>query len=294
MKLSLIFPQTEIGNDPIAIRDWAQGAEGLGYDQAQLFEHVLGGNPATYPDLRGYTHQTPFHEPFVLMGYLASITERIELATGIVILPQRQTVLVAKQAAEVDVLSGGRLRLGVAVGRNALEFEGLGENFHNRGRRIEEQVEVMRALWTNETVTFHGRWHHITDAGINLLPIQRPIPIWMGGGANDAVLKRIGRMADGWIPGGTTASETKAQVETIWEAARSAGRDPGQIMLLPRVMAPKQSDPDQWRAFAEDWRELGTQYVVLNTMRCGFTRPEQHLELAEQFKEALQGVVTVS
>lgn len=294
MKLGLIFPQTEIGNDPSVIREWAQGTEALGYNQIQLFEHVLGGNPVTHSDLRGYTHRTPFHEPFVLMGYLASITKRIELATGIVILPQRQTVLVAKQAAEVDLLSGGRLRLGVAVGRNPLEFEGLGENFHNRGRRIEEQIELLRKLWTNETITFHGQWHNVTDAGINPLPIQRPIPIWMGGGANNVVLDRIGRIADGWIPGGTTAEETKSQVEAIWESAKSAGRDPKTIKLLPRVMAPRESTPDHWRSFAKGWYELGAHYIVLNTMRCGFTEPEQHLQLAKAFKDELEGIVTKS
>jgi probable F420-dependent oxidoreductase len=294
MKLSLIFPSTEIGNDPVAIRDWAQGVEGLGYDQIQLFEHVIGGNPASYPDLGAYTSQTPFHEPFVLLGYLAAVTRRVELVTGILILPQRQTVLVAKQAAEADVLTNGRLRLGVGVGRIALEYEALGENFHNRGRRVEEQIEVLRALWTNETVNFHGRWHHITDAGINPLPLQRPIPIWMGGGATDGVLKRIGRLADGWIPGGTSASETKSQIATIWEAATEAGRDPRRIALTPRVMAPQQGNPYQWRSFAQGWQQLGAEYVVLNTMRCGFTKPEQHLALAEQFKEALQGIAAMA
>ena len=292
MKLSLIFPSTEIGTDPAAIQEWARGTEELGYAQVQFFEHVVGGNRATYPDLRGYDSTTAFHEPFVLLGYLAAFTKQLELVTGILILPQRQTVLVAKQAATVDVLTGGRLKLGVAVGSNPIEYEALGENFHNRGRRIEEQVEVLRALWSQETITFHGKWHHITDAGINPMPLQRPIPIWMGGGQAESVLKRVGRMADGWIPGGMPASETRPLVETIWEAARVAGRDPQAIALAPRVMAPKQSTPEGWRAFAEGWRELGAQCVVLNTMRCGFTSVEEHLELAREFKEALEGIAS--
>ena len=292
MKLSIIFPSTEIGNDPEAIRDWAQGVEDLGFDQIQLFEHVVGANPATYPNLRMYTSQTPFHEPFVLMGYMAAVTKRVELVTGILILPQRQTTLVAKQAAEVDVLSNGRLRLGIGVGRGEFEYEALRENFHNRGRRVEEQIEVLRALWTNETVTFHGRWHDLSDVGINPLPLQRPIPIWMGGQA-ERVLERIGRIGDGWIPGGQSADETRPQVETIRAAAVGAGRDPNEIVLMPRVMAPSKSSPEQWLAFADGWNGLGAQYIVLNTMGCGFTRPQQHLELADEFKEALLGLVAV-
>jgi probable F420-dependent oxidoreductase len=186
MKLGVIFPQTEIGNDPIAIRDYAQTAEALGYNHVLAYDHVLGANPDRPEGWRGpYTHRTPFHEPFVLFAYLAGLTTQLHFVTGIIILPQRQTALVAKQAAALDVLSGGRLRLGVAIGWNPVEYEALGENFHNRGRRIEEQIQVLRALWQNELVTFDGEWYHIPDAGINPLPIQRPIPIWMGGDIED-------------------------------------------------------------------------------------------------------------
>ena len=292
MKLSIIFPSTEIGTDPGAIREWAQGAEGLGYHQMQLFEHVLGANPASYPGLRGYDINTPFREPFVFLGFMAAITRRIQLATGILVLPQRQTALVAKQAAEVDLLTGGRLVLGVGVGSNPFEYEALGENFHNRGARIEEQVAVLRALWTKEAVTFEGKWHHIKDLGMRPLPVQRPIPIWMGGGQDDRVLRRIGRMADGWIPGAAPAEQSQPQLKIIRDARREAGRDPATIALAPRVMAPKQSGPEQWHAFAEGWRREGAQYMVLNTMRCGFTKVEQHLELGRQFRDALKGLVT--
>ena len=157
MKLGVIFPQTEIGADPAAVRDYAQAAEQLGYDHLAPFEHVLGGNPESDPEVSGrYTHRDMFQEPFALLGYLAAVTHRIELATDVLVLPQRQTALVAKQAAEVDALSGGRLRLGVGIGWNTLEYEALGERFNNRGRRIEEQVAVLRALWTQELVTFEG------------------------------------------------------------------------------------------------------------------------------------------
>ena len=292
MKLSIIFPSTEIGNDTGAIREWAQGVEGLGYHQVQFFEHVLGANPASYPGLRGYDMHSAFHEPFVILGFMAAITRRIELAPGILVLPQRQTALVAKQAAEVDILTGGRLILGIGVGNNEFEYEALGENFHNRGARVEEQVQVLRELWTKESVTFHGKWHHIKDVGINPLPLQRPIPIWMGGGQDERVLKRIGRMADGWIPGGAPAEQMRGQLKTIRAAATEAGRNPSQITLAPRVMSPKQTGPEQWRLFAEGWQREGAQYVVINTMRCGFTKVEQHLELGRQFKDALKGLVS--
>ena len=178
MKLGVVFPQTEIGADPVAVRDYVQAAESLGYDHMIAYDHVLGANAASRPGWEGtYQHTDMFHEPFVLFGYLAGITRSIEFVTGIVILPQRQTVLVAKQAAEVDVLSGGRLRLGIGIGWNAIEYEALGEDFHNRGRRSEEQIELMRALWTQELVTYEGRWHKVTDAGLNPLPARRPIPV---------------------------------------------------------------------------------------------------------------------
>ena len=229
MQIGVVFPQLEIGNDPVAIRDYAQAAESLGYDHLLVYDHVLGANRETHEWLRGpYRHPDAFHEPFVLFGYLAGLTQKIELVTGILILPQRQTALVAKQAAEVDVLSKGRLRLGIGIGWNSVEYEALNEDFTNRGRRSEEQIEVMRALWTNDLVTFKGRWHAITDAGTNPLPVQRPIPIWFGG-YDDRVLRRIGRIGDGWIiagGGSTPTPQTISAVERVKGYTQDAGRDP--------------------------------------------------------------------
>src|SRR5216110_1916665 len=181
MQYGVVFPQIEFGNDVQAIKDYAQTAEGLGYDYLLVYDHVLGAHPTREPRLTGpYTHEHPFHEPMVLFGFLAAVTRRLQLTTGVIILPQRQTALVAKQAAEVDVLSGGRLRLGIGVGWNPVEYEALGQDFHNRGRRCEEQITVLRALWTQEVVNFKGQWHQISHAGLNPLPVQRPIPIWIG------------------------------------------------------------------------------------------------------------------
>ena len=200
MKLGVVFPQTEIEHSPAAIRDYAQAAEDLGYDYLLAYEHVLGANPERPGGWRGpYTHLHSFFEPFVLFSYLAGLTHRLQFTTGILILPQRQTVLVAKQAATLDALSGGRLRLGIGIGWNAIEYEALGEDFHTRGRRIEEQVELLRLLWTEPLVSFQGREHILSDAGIKPLPVQRPIPIWFGG-SSDPVLRRMARLGDGWMP----------------------------------------------------------------------------------------------
>ena len=177
MRVGVIFPQTEIGTDPIAIRDYVQAAEGLGYAHVLAYDHVLGADTSVRPDWKGpYSHKTMFHEPLVLFGYLAGFTTSLEFVTGILILPQRQTALVAKQAAEVDILSQGRLRLGVGIGWNDVEYQALGEKFTDRGKRSEEQIAVLRALFSQESVTFHGRWHTIEAAGINPLPLANPFP----------------------------------------------------------------------------------------------------------------------
>src|SRR6266403_1049611 len=186
MRLGVVFPQTEIGSDPAVIRDYAQAAEGAGYDHLLVFDHVLGAKLERFDKLGRrppYTNESPFHEVFVLFGYLGACTQRLELVTGIVILPQRQTALVAKQAAAVDVLTGGRLRLGVGIGWNHVEYEALNEDFHTRARRVSEQIAVMRKLWTEPVVTFKGSYHHLDRAGINPLPVQRPIPVCIGGPA---------------------------------------------------------------------------------------------------------------
>lgn len=275
MRIGATFPQTEIGNDPVAIRDWAQAAEGAGYTHILVFDHVLGAGLSTRPDWRGpYNSATPFHEVFVLYGYLAALTRQIELVTGVVILPQRQTALVAKQTASLDVLSGGRVRLGVGVGWNQVEYEGLNENFHDRGVRIEEQIAVLRALWQEPTVTFKGRWHTIDNAGINPLPVQRPIPIWIGGGA-ESVLERIGRIGDGWFPQLPPDDEARAALERLRGYAERAGRDPATIGIEPRINLGRMSEADA-AAYLAGWRELGATHISVSFMGAGFTVP-QHI-----------------
>ncbi len=200
MKIGLVYPQTEYSSDPIAIRDYAQTAEALGFTHILAYDHVLGANPERPGGWDGpYTCHDPFQELFTLFSFMAGITSRIEFASGVFILPQRQTALFAKQAANLDVYCGGRLRLGVGIGWNEVEYTSLNENFRNRGKRFEEQVEVLRLLWTQPLVNFQGRWHHIPDAGLNPMPVQRPIPLWFGGSA-EPVLERTARLADGWMP----------------------------------------------------------------------------------------------
>ena len=283
MRYGVVFPQTEIGKDPSAIRDFAQAAEELGYHHLLAYDHVVGANPASRPGWRPpYTYKDMFHEPFVLFGYLAGLTKRIELVTGVIILPQRQTVLVAKQAAALDVLSGGRLRLGIGIGWNPVEYEALGENFKNRGRRSEEQVEVMRKLWTQELVTFEGEWHKITDAGLNPLPIQRPIPIWFGGG-HDQTLRRVARLGDGWFPLLGPDDKCRAMIEKIRAYTREAGRDPKSVGIEGRIMV-GQGSPEQWTKEIQAWKELGATHVTANTMKAGFSSPSGHVEAIRRFR----------
>src|SRR4051812_2145062 len=188
VRLGVVFPQVEVGADPGGVRAFAQAAEELGYDHLLAYVHVLGADTTDRPDWPGpYRAEDQFHEIFVLFGYLAAVAPGLELVAGVLVLPQRQTALAAKQAAEIDLLTGGRFRLGVGLGWNYVEFEALGEDFTNRGRRSEEQIEVMRRLWTEPVVDFEGTWHRIPRAGINPLPVQRPIPVWIGASAEPAL-----------------------------------------------------------------------------------------------------------
>jgi probable F420-dependent oxidoreductase len=291
MKLGVIFPQTEIGNDPAAIRDFGQAVEALGYDHLLVFDHVLGAPAQAFEQRFGfrppYNHETPFHEPFVLFGYLAACTDRIEFVTGILVLSQRQTALVAKQAAEVDVLTKGRLRLGVGIGWNAVEFEALGESFRNRGRRVEEQIAVLRALWTNELVELEGRYHTIRSAGINPLPVQRPIPLWMGGMADNAV-RRIVRIADGWFPQFGPDERGAASLERFRGWVREAGRDPKDVGIEGRLNLAV-TPQERWAETVAAWRGVGATHLTVNTMRAKLESPRAHIDAIRRFRETAGG-----
>ncbi len=282
MRIGVVFPQTEIGADVGAVRAYAQRAEELGFRHVLAYDHVLGADPAVHQDWQGpYDLAATFHEPLVLFGYLAGITS-LELVTGIIILPQRQTVLVAKQAAEVDLLSGGRFRFGIGLGWNAVEYEALGQDFSNRGRRVEEQVELLRRLWTEPSVTFHGRDHRVTGAGLAPLPLQRPIPVWFGA-QSDRAYRRVGRLADGWfpqVPPGPRLDEARGVVE---RAAAEAGRDPRDIGMEGR--ASWLGSPEKLAEHTRSWHEAGCTHLSVNTMRAGLRSVDEHLKVLESAAE---------
>jgi len=285
VKLGVVFPQTEIGADPIAVRDYAQAAEQLGYNHLLVFDHVLGAHPDRFEGRfrPPYNYRTPFHEPFVLFGYLAALTS-LELVTGILILPQRQTALVAKQAAAVDVLTRGRMRLGVGIGWNFVEYEALGQDFHNRGRRVEEQVALLRRFWTEELVDFDGRYHTVHRAGIAPLPVQRPIPVWMGGGA-DRVIERIARIADGWFPQFRPGPDARATIDRLRALIVEAGRKPDDVGIEGRVSLANTPEGD-WAGALAGWRDLGATHVAVNTMGVDLGSPQAHIDAITRFKRA--------
>ncbi|MFQ5576836.1 MAG: LLM class F420-dependent oxidoreductase [Anaerolineae bacterium] len=290
MKLGVIFPQTEIGSDPVALKDYAQAVEGMGYHYLSAYEHVLGANPnrpGGWSGFRPYTFEHSFHEPFVLFGYLAGFTKTLEFVTGILVLPQRTTALVAKQAAQVDILSGGRLRLGVGVGWNDVEYRGMGAAFKDRGRRIEEQVALLRELWTKPLVTFTGRDHTLPDVGLNPLPVQRPIPIWFGGMA-EAVLRRMARLGDGWMPGGSPGPKLAAMIDRLRGYLAKAGRSPAEFGIDGRLNF-RSAPPETWGTQVEQWRQLGATHLAVNTMGAGLKSPQAHIDAIRQFKVEVEG-----
>jgi probable F420-dependent oxidoreductase len=259
----------------------------LGYSHVVVFDHVLGVDATRRSGWRGYTSKDMFHEPFVLFGYLAAITH-LEMVPAVIILPQRQTALVAKQAAEVDVLTGGKLRLGVGVGWNPVEYEALGMDFRKRGRMVEEQIEVMRLLWRQEIVNYRGQFHIIPEAGLNPLPVRRSIPVWLGGSA-DTLLRRVARMGDGWFPQGRPDGSMRETLERLRSYIQEAGRDPGAVGIEAR-MSVRDGDLDEWVRQTDGWRELGATHISINTMGAGFKSLDEHIDAIRRYKEAVSGL----
>jgi probable F420-dependent oxidoreductase len=285
MRLNAFFPSLDIGTDPAKIRDWAQAAEDLGYAYIEVPDHVFGAK-ARDGWVPLYNERDPFHETFVTLGFLAAVTKSIGLSTGILISPQRQTGVIAKQAAEADLLSGGRLRLGIGVGWNHVEYEALGMDWKTRGARQGEQVEVLRRLWTEDLVTFHGRFHHLVDVSIVPPPAQRPIPIWFGG-SSDAAVTRAARLGDGWMPITAPDAEAEQKLAALREQLKSFGRDPARfgIEAWLRVQSP---DPQGWAAAADGWRKLGADIVMLYPMY-RVPKVDDLIETLRQFKEVASG-----
>jgi probable F420-dependent oxidoreductase len=284
MQIGVVFPQTEIGPDAGAVRGYGQRVEELGFRHVMAYDHVVGADPAVHRGWDGaYDVRTTFHEPMVMFGFLAALTS-LELVTGIIILPQRQTALVAKQAAEVDLLTGGHFRLGVGLGWNAVEYEALGQDFRTRGRRIEEQVTLMRRLWTEESVSYEGEFDRVTGAGLAPRPVQQPIPVWFGA-QSERAYRRAGRLADGWFPQVSPGPELDKAREVVDAAAREAGRDPAQLGMEGRVSW--RGDAGKLAEQAGRWREAGATHLAVNTMGAGLASLSDHLRALELVAEAL-------
>ena len=285
MQISAWFPTRDIGTDPVRVRDWAQAAEELGYDHIEVPDHVFGATARDGWSPR-YTEQDPFHETFVTLGFLAAATTTIGLASGVLILPQRQTGVVAKQAAQVDILSGGRLRLGVGVGWNHVEYEALNEDWKSRGTRQREQVEVLKKLWCDDLVTYQGRFHQFTEVNITPRPVQRPIPVWFGG-SSDAVVKRAAQIGDGWMPIMAPDHEAEAKLEQLRNHLSDCGRDTSAFGIEGWLRMDK-ADPDEWGVAAEGWRKLGADIVMLYPMY-RIPNLDDQIETLRRFKEVVSG-----
>lgn len=286
MQIGVVYPQSDLRTDPASLRTYAQGVESLGYRHVLAYDHVLGADRGVHEGFNGpYDLDTTFHEPFVMFGFVAACTS-LELVTGILIAPQRQTALIAKQAAEVDVLSGGRLRLGVGNGWNDVEYEALGQDFATRGRRLEEQVALLRRLWTERSVTFEGSFDTVTGAGLAPMPVQQPIPVWMGA-SSAAAFRRIGRVADGWFPMLRPGDDLDGARSIIAESAAEAGRDAAELGMEGRV-GWQPDDLDKFRRQVERWQEAGATHLGIDTMRLGLSTAEEHLAALETAAKVLE------
>lgn len=283
MRIGIVFPQIEIGDDPEIVARFAVEAETLGYRHLLAYDHVLGANTVSRPDWVGpYTSESLFHEPLVLFAFLAGQTTRIEFVSGVLILPQRQTALVAKQAACVDVLSSGRLRLGVGTGWNPVEYEILGENFHDRGVRSEEQIEVLRRLWAEPTTVFDGKWHSIPDAGIKPLPPRRNIPVWIGGGA-PAAIERAGRIADGWLP--LRMATLTQDLARMRQVAKEHGRDPDKIGV--ECIGPPDASVEKTRDRIKSLADQGVSHTSVAMMNLGLEDSQAHIDNLKGYWDAV-------
>lgn len=290
-RIGAAFPSTEIEPDPIAIRDFAQAVEAMGYSHLVAYDHVIGADPANRPGWKyPKIFENRFHEPLVLFAFLAGVTTRLRFSTGVIILPQRQTVLFGKQAANVDIFSGGRLTLGVGIGWNQVEYEALGMQFTKRGEMLDDQIRVLRRLWTEPSFSEHSARHDISEAGIRPLPLQRPIPIWLGGNST-AAMHRAAQAGDGWMPI-LAASDAQHKVAEFHAAVRAAGRDPQRlgmenVVCVGNMAGGTMRTAEEGVADVEAWRAAGATGVTVDTIGMGLTSGDQHVAMLRRIKELL-------
>ena len=285
MEFGAVFPHNEIGTDPGAIKAYAQGVEALGATHLLIYDHVLGADPNRPGGWKGaYDKDVAFHEPFTTFAFVAAVTEKLEMITTVLILPQRQTVLVAKQAAQVALLSNNRFRLGIGTGWNEIEYEALNETFTNRGKRQAEQVELLRRLWREDTLTYQGDYHTISGASINPRP-SRPIPIWFGGSA-PKLLERCGQLGDGWIPLMGANDAARQCVDTLRRSREAAGLSFEGFGIQAQAQY-SGGNPDRWATHAAKWRDIGATHLAIATHNAGPTDVDGHLARIEEYLSAV-------
>jgi probable F420-dependent oxidoreductase len=292
-RIGTVFPQVDMPADPVAIRDFAQALEGLGYDHMVIYDHVVGADLTNRPEWnKPYSVSSTFQEPLVLMAYLAALTTRLEFMTGVLILPQRQTVLVAKQAACIDLYLNGRLRLAVGTGWNEVEYEALGADFASRGAMLDEQIDFMRKLWTQESFSYDGRFHKLTEAGLCPMPQQRPIPLWIGGNAPPA-MRRAAKVGDGWLPV-HLAANAASEIARFRDMVEAGGRDPDSVGIENLVFAGNTmrggvKTPGETAVEIATWREAGADGIAVHTLDAGLGGPDGHIAFLRELREELGG-----
>ncbi|NJN51621.1 MAG: LLM class F420-dependent oxidoreductase [Gammaproteobacteria bacterium] len=286
MQIGIVLPHHEIGTDPGAIRAFAQGAENLGFSHLLIYDHVLGADPDRPGGWknRPYDKDVQFHEPLTTFAFIAAVTQRIEMMTAVLILPQRQTALVAKQAAEVALLSGGRFRLGIGTGWNTIEYEALNEDFATRGRRQAEQVDLLRKLWAEDSLTYQGKYHTVSAASINPRPAQT-IPIWFGGAA-PALITRCAQLGDGWIPLMGPTPDAAAAIESLKSQRAAAGKSWDGFGIQAQAQI-RGGDADRWRGHADKWRALGATHLAVATHNAGLQGVDAQLRAAAGYLTAV-------
>ncbi|MFT7459770.1 MAG: putative F420-dependent oxidoreductase [Planctomycetota bacterium] len=293
MKIGAVFPQTEIESDPVIIRDFAQSVEGLGFDHLVAYDHVVGKNTTNVPDWNmPYSHKSSFQEPMMLFSFLAGVTSALAFMPGVIILPQRQTTLFAKQAANLDIYCSGRLRLGMGIGWNKVEYDALNEKFSNRAKRMEEQIEFLRHCWTEETFIYKKDFHNMDDGGIRPLPLQQPIPIWIGG-YSEAAMKRAARIGDGWLPYALPGENAESTMALFKDMLNDEGRDPASVPVENIIfMGSALGDPVRPVAMAVEealqWKSAGAAGVSFDTMSSNFVNMDEHIAALEQFIKAVK------
>ena len=289
MHIGAVIPHNEIGNDPGAIRAYAQGAEELGMTHLLIYDHVVGVDRNRPGGFEGpYDSNVAFHEPMVFFGFLAACTTKVDLVTAILIVPQRQTVLVAKQSAELAILSGNRFKLGIGVGWNTVEYDALNEEFGNRGRRQEEQVELMRRLWTEDVFSYDGEFHRFEHASILPRP-TRPVPVLFGGSA-PALLDRCARVGDGWLPLGSPNEKSADRIAEMRRVREAAGRSWDGFEIRAQAQWGG-GTPERWRSHAERWKALGATHLAIATHNAGDTDVDGHLARIAEYRDAVADVV---